>query len=106
MLVVELVLAVLNLAELRVPIDFLTAVPGFGGSIVNAVGGGTLDFRSELKLWVRDFLLLVELAGLSNDKFDAAWDNLVTGDGAVKSDGRPILEFLIASSVISSSSQN
>ena len=56
-----------NLLDDLVPTDFLTAVPGFGGSIVNAVGGGIF------KVFCTDFLvLLVEPAGESSERFDAA----------------------------------
>ena len=93
MLDTEIVLAVPNFTVDREPVDFLTTVPGLGGSMVNAVGGGnfTLFWAFCSELWLMDFLLLVELAGLSRDKLEAAWDNLVTGEGAIKSEGLPIL---------------
>jgi len=53
---------------------FLTAFPGFGASIVNAVGGGTLFLagRSAVERLERVLLLRVAVDGESNDMEEVA----------------------------------
>lgn len=63
-----------------VALVFLTAFPGFGASIVNAVGGGTFFFagKSADERFERVRLLRVAVAGESSEREDVAWERRLT----------------------------